>query len=928
MGDKKLADNNIDVFVSYSSINKNVADAIVSEFETHNIKCWYAPRDILPGEEWVPAITNALENCKILILVYTDESNSSRQVMNEVAMAFNAGKTIVPFRLTENKMSSEFEYYLTRVHWLDAVTPPLMEKVEKLRDYVEIILSGVDTTNLSRNAVERKKPEKIQKKSKKKIVIPAIIIGAVLAVAALFVIVAASVAIIIGIGGSGKRNLEKGITYYYSEYQGTADNEAARSYFEKAAKKGQADAYYYLGMLDERDYDYESAKENYEKGVEKGSDLSRLGLGFLYENGNGVYPDLVKAISLYDEAMAKGCPEAYFYEGNFYIQGYLDYEDGFDAEFEYLQKATDSEIKDVAADAYIDLAYMYYNGVYGVNKDTDKSVSFYEKAMELNPGLTGVCNDYIASVKMYEEDLESSEIYSKRALDYYQTSADQGNIYSIFWIGCKYQYGYGSEVDCEKAMDYFRKAADRNIPDAFCNIGYLYEYGNGNVKQDYDKAYEWFNKAAEMNYAKGMKAIGDMYYRGEYGLKADGTEDFNTARIWYEKAIENGYLGAYNSMAAMYEYGFGADEDYDKAYSLYYKNAEFGDSTAMFEIGNMYNRGYLKEDPDNNADAVTWYVKAAEHENTDAMNAMGILYEENKKYEYAAEWYLVAASKNDVNAMNNLAWLYYNGVMTGEADYENAYKWFKKAAEAGDWVAEILVANMTMDGLVTGTNRGEAKELFEKIIEEGNADSSIYYALGVIYYEDIEVPKDTSKAFDYFEKAAEMGNEKACEKLGDIYYYGDGVDRNLSNAQYYYIKAADNGNASGHVYKQLGDMYFDGYGVTMNSNTAKTYYLLAENKGLEDADMYAHLGMIYYWEGLYSTSAVYFEKASNLSLDPEQMYNTGCMYYNMRDWQNALTWYGKALEYDFDRSEALKQDIRDMVADGYITEEDAAPYLN
>ena len=58
------------------------------------------------------------------------------------------------------------------------------------------------------------------------------------------------------------------------------------------------------------------------------------------------------------------------------------------------------------------------------------------------------------------------------------------------------------------------------------------------------------------------------------------------------------------------------------------------------------------------------------------------------------------------------------------------------------------------------------------------------------------------------------------------------------------------------------------------------------------------------------------------------MYNTGCMYYNMSDWQNALTWYGKALENDFERSEALKQDIRDMVADGYITEEDAAPYLN
>ena len=183
-----MTNDNFDVFLSYSSVNKNIADAIVSEFESHNIKCWYAPRDIMPGEEWVSAITHALENCKILVLVYTDESNSSRQVMNEVAVAFNAGKTIVPFRLTENKMSSEFEYYLTRVHWLDAITPPLQEKIENLRDYVDIILSGIDTSNLSRNAVERKKPDKVNPKRKKKF-LPFIIGGVILAFLALILVV-------------------------------------------------------------------------------------------------------------------------------------------------------------------------------------------------------------------------------------------------------------------------------------------------------------------------------------------------------------------------------------------------------------------------------------------------------------------------------------------------------------------------------------------------------------------------------------------------------------------------------------------------------------------------------------------------------------------------------------------------------------------
>ncbi|MBR3307188.1 MAG: BspA family leucine-rich repeat surface protein [Lachnospiraceae bacterium] len=135
--------NKSDVFISYSSKNKNVADAIVNEFEQNGIKCWYAPRDILPGQAWVSAIREGLESSAVLVLVYTPESNDSRQVMNEVALAFNAGKTIVPFRLSEDQMNDELEYYLTRVHWLDAISEPLSKYITELREYIEVILQKV-----------------------------------------------------------------------------------------------------------------------------------------------------------------------------------------------------------------------------------------------------------------------------------------------------------------------------------------------------------------------------------------------------------------------------------------------------------------------------------------------------------------------------------------------------------------------------------------------------------------------------------------------------------------------------------------------------------------------------------------------------------------------------------------------------------------
>ena len=126
-----------DVFISYSTANKAVADAVVADFEQHNIRCFYAPRNIPPGVEWASAITAALNAASVCILIFTAESNASKQVKNEVAMAFNAEKTIIPFKLTNEALSDEMQYYLARVHWLDATTGLRSRKILELRETVQ-----------------------------------------------------------------------------------------------------------------------------------------------------------------------------------------------------------------------------------------------------------------------------------------------------------------------------------------------------------------------------------------------------------------------------------------------------------------------------------------------------------------------------------------------------------------------------------------------------------------------------------------------------------------------------------------------------------------------------------------------------------------------------------------------------------------------
>ncbi len=129
-----------DVFISYSNKDKTVADAICAKLEHEGVRCWYAPRDIKPGADWAGSIIDAIEQTKIMVLVFTDFSNASRQVLREVNNAVRTGAVIVPFRLTNNAPSGGMRYYLSAVHWLDAMNGPLEKNIDQLCDVALSVL--------------------------------------------------------------------------------------------------------------------------------------------------------------------------------------------------------------------------------------------------------------------------------------------------------------------------------------------------------------------------------------------------------------------------------------------------------------------------------------------------------------------------------------------------------------------------------------------------------------------------------------------------------------------------------------------------------------------------------------------------------------------------------------------------------------------
>lgn len=149
-------DKPFDVFISYSSKDKVKADAICSHFEGRGIRCWYAPRDIKPGADWAESIINALENSKMLVLVFTGNANTSQQVLREVSTAVTQGMPIVPIKFSEEEPTHSMKYYLATVHWLDAINEKQERAIKLLGDRCELILK-TGSHNLVEEVLEEEK---------------------------------------------------------------------------------------------------------------------------------------------------------------------------------------------------------------------------------------------------------------------------------------------------------------------------------------------------------------------------------------------------------------------------------------------------------------------------------------------------------------------------------------------------------------------------------------------------------------------------------------------------------------------------------------------------------------------------------------------------------------------------------------------------
>jgi hypothetical protein len=133
-----------DVFISHSAKDKATADAVCATLESEGIRCWIAPRDVLASREYGEAIIDAIEECRIMVLVFTANANASPQIRREIERAVNHGVAILPLRMEDVLPGKSLEYFIGNVHWLDALTPPFETHLKNLAGTIKIVLARTE----------------------------------------------------------------------------------------------------------------------------------------------------------------------------------------------------------------------------------------------------------------------------------------------------------------------------------------------------------------------------------------------------------------------------------------------------------------------------------------------------------------------------------------------------------------------------------------------------------------------------------------------------------------------------------------------------------------------------------------------------------------------------------------------------------------
>ena len=252
-----------------------------------------------------------------------------------------------------------------------------------------------------------------------------------------------------------------------------------------------------------------ASPDEIQKKAEQGDAEAQFNLGVLYDNGEGVKQNRVKAAEWYRLA----------------------------AEQEH-------------AKAQCNLGVLYDRGK-GVEQNHTEAAKWYRRAADKGNAAAQ------SNLGLLYDSGKGVEQNHTEAAKWYRRAADKGNAQAQLSLGFLYYYGgEGVAQDHAEAIKWLRLAAEQELARAQFNLGVLY-YGGEGVAQDHAEAIKWLRLAAEQGLAQAQFNLGSLYYNAQ---------DHAEAAKWFRLAAEQGLADAQSNLGVLYCNGEGVVQNYSEAY--------------------------------------------------------------------------------------------------------------------------------------------------------------------------------------------------------------------------------------------------------------------------------------------------------------------------------------------------------------------------
>ena len=104
-----------DVMVSYSSHDRAQVMQFVQRLRAAGVAAWIDQGGIDGAQKWGEEIVNAIDSCKIVILMISQRSMQSENINKEVMLAWENGKHFLPLCLEDAKIPKSMQYQLAGI---------------------------------------------------------------------------------------------------------------------------------------------------------------------------------------------------------------------------------------------------------------------------------------------------------------------------------------------------------------------------------------------------------------------------------------------------------------------------------------------------------------------------------------------------------------------------------------------------------------------------------------------------------------------------------------------------------------------------------------------------------------------------------------------------------------------------------------------